>query len=52
MLFSISHSAPALSVARWVCSFIKAAAISASLALFLVLLLLVSPGFTVVILLD
>jgi len=43
---------PALSVAIWVCSFIKAAAIPASLALFMVLLMLVPSGFTVVILLD
>jgi len=52
MLFLISHSAPALSVAIWVCSFIKAAAIPASLALLMVILLLVPPGITVVILLD
>ena len=37
------HSAPALSVAIWVCSFIKAAAIPASSALFMVLLTLVPP---------
>ena len=39
-------------VAIWVCSFIKAAANSASSALFMVLLMLVTLGFTVVILLD
>jgi len=38
MLFLICHSASALSVAIWVCSFIKAAAILASLALFMLLL--------------
>jgi len=37
MLFLICHSVLALSVAIWVCSFIKAAAIPASSALFLVL---------------
>jgi hypothetical protein len=52
MLFLSCHSAPALSVSMWVCSFIKAAAHPASSALFMVLLLLVPPGFTVVILLD
>ena len=52
MLFLICHSAPALSVAIKVCSYIKAAAIPASLALFMVLLMLVPPGFSVVILLD
>ena len=52
MLFLFCHSAPALSVAIWVCSFIKAAAILASSALFMILLMLVPPGFTVVILLD
>ena len=31
-----THSAPALSVAIWVCSFVKAAAISASSALLVV----------------
>ena len=36
MLFLICQSAPALSVATWVCSFIKAAAIPVSLALFMV----------------
>jgi len=44
MLFLICHSAPELSVAIWVCSLIKAAAIPASLALFM--LMLVPPGFT------
>ena len=52
MLFLICHSAPVLSIAMWVCSFIKAAAIPASSALFMVLLMLVPPEFTVVILLD
>jgi len=52
MLFLICHSAPALSVAMWVYSFIKAAAIPASLALSMVLLMLVPPGFAVMILLD
>jgi hypothetical protein len=37
MLFLICHSAPALSVAIWVCLFIKAAAILASSAQFIVL---------------
>jgi len=46
----ICHSAPALSVAIWVRSFIKAATIPASLAL--VLSMLVPPGFTLVILLN
>jgi hypothetical protein len=48
----ICHSALALSVAIWVCSLVKAAAIPASSDLFVVLLLLVPPRFTVVILLD
>jgi hypothetical protein len=48
----ICHNAPALSVATRVCSFIKAAAISASSALLMVLLMLVHPGFIVVILLN
>jgi hypothetical protein len=52
MLFLICHSAPALSVAIWVCTFIKAAAIPASSALFMVLLMLVPPGFAAVLLLD
>ena len=43
--------APALSVAIWVSSFIKATAIPASSTLFIVLLMLVPLGFTVVILL-
>ena len=47
-----AYSAPALSVAIWVCSFIKAAAIPASSALSMVLLMLVPPGFTVVNFLD
>jgi len=50
MLFLICHSAPALSVAIWVCSLIKAAAIPASSVYGL--LMLVPPGFTVVVLLD
>ena len=42
-----------LSVAIWVCSFIKAAAITATLALLMVLLVLVvPPGFTSVFFLD
>jgi hypothetical protein len=41
MLFLICHSAPALSVAIWVRSFIKAAAIPASSALFMELLMLI-----------
>jgi hypothetical protein len=52
MLFLICHSAPALSVAIWVCSFMKAAASPTSSDLFMVLLMRVPPGFTVVILLD
>jgi hypothetical protein len=36
MLFLVCPSAPALSVAMWVCSFIKAATIPASSALFIV----------------
>jgi len=35
MLFLICHSAPALSVVIWVCSFIKAAGVPASSALLL-----------------
>ena len=47
------YFAPALSVAIWVCSFIKAAAITATLALLMVLLVLVvPPGFTSVFFLD
>jgi len=52
MLFSICHSALALSVTIWVCSFIKAAAIPASSDLFMILLMLVPLGFAVMILLD
>ena len=47
MLFLICHSAPALSVALWVCSFIKAATIPASSTSCMVMLMLVPPGFTV-----
>jgi len=36
---------PALSVAIWACSLIKAATIPASSAMFIVLTMLVSPGF-------
>jgi hypothetical protein len=49
MLFLICHCAPALSVAEWVCAFIKAAEIPAGSALFMVSLILVPPGFTAVI---
>ena len=52
MLFLSCHSAPALSVAIWVCLLVKTAAIPASSALFIILLVLVPPGFTVAILLD
>ena len=52
MLFLICHSASALSVAIWVCSFIEAAAIPSSSALLIALLMLVPPGFAVVILLN
>ena len=52
MLFHICQSAPVLSVAIKVCSFIKAAAIPASSALLMVLLMLVPPGFPVVILIN
>ena len=52
MLFFICHSAPALSVAIWVCSLIKVAAIPASSALFMFSLMLVPPGSTVMILLN
>jgi len=52
MLFLICHFAPALSVAIWMCPLIKAAAIPASLAFLTVLLMLVPPGFAVVILSD
>jgi hypothetical protein len=52
MLFLVCHSAPALSVAIWKCSFIKAAATHASSVLFMVLLMLDPPGFAVVILFD
>jgi len=44
--------APALSVAILVCSHIRAATIPAGSALFMVVLMLVRPGFAVVILLD
>jgi len=52
VLFLICHSAPALSVAMWVFSLIKAAAVPASSALFITLLMLVPPGFAMVILLN
>jgi len=52
MLFLICHSALVPSVAIWVRSFIKAAAVLASSALFMVLLMSVSPGFTVMTVLD
>jgi len=42
MLFLICHSAPAQSVAIWVCSCIRAATIPASSALFMVLFMPVS----------
>jgi hypothetical protein len=47
---SCGHSTPALSVAIWVCSYIKAAEIPASLAMFMAVLLvsLVSPMFALI----
>jgi hypothetical protein len=52
MLFIICHRALALSVKIWVFKFIKAAVIPASSALFAFYVMVVPPGFTVVILLD
>jgi hypothetical protein len=52
MLLLICRSAPALCAAIWVYSLIKAAAILASSALFMVMLMHFPSGLTVVILLD
>ena len=51
-LFLIHYSALALPVAKGVCPFLKAAVDPASSTLFMVLFMLVPPGFLVVILLD
>jgi hypothetical protein len=48
-LFLICRSGLALSVAIWMCSFIREAANPASSALFMVVLMPVPPGCTVVI---